>query len=143
MSVELAAEWRNHRNRFGLTWLSSMQQKGRVVWVEDNASLRDAIFELIEDLVDEEVLSARGRDAIEKDILLIIAAQNSDRILASLDRTLKSLLKLIAHRSPEVHSLVWIDPDPDCRSGVDAKDVISWMQRGAKVGDRVCLGRED
>lgn len=140
MSAELATEWRNHKNRLGLSWLSIMHKRRQIVWVNENEVLHEKIFHLIHEMCDSEDISVRGREAIEKDILLIVAARETDRIIVSLDRVMLGLLGKVAPKAPEVYSLFWIDPDPKSEASYSAEDVISWMKRGALIGEQVCIG---
>jgi hypothetical protein len=119
-------EWIKHRSNFSALWLGSMQRHRRVVWVNPD-SLKEAEFMVIVESASP--LSISQVEAIKKDKLLVLAAYEVDRTIASCDDKMRKLLCVLAKESDPIGSLVWVNP-VNPLEGVQA-----WLEAGARSVD--------
>jgi hypothetical protein len=101
MTDDIEKEWRNHGSRYSISWLTAMQSRRKLVRVppsEEHNRVINAQLAAAD-------LPEAQRAAIEKDLLLVVAALASDRIVASLDDRMRKLLGKLAPVSDAVGSL--------------------------------------
>jgi len=84
----------------------------------------------------EEVLhSVEGkRDAMFKDIHLIEAALQADRIVISMDETVRGYFREVTQKVVELRQIAWVNP---CKSEETA---LEWLQDGAELERERLLG---
>jgi hypothetical protein len=123
MTDDIEKEWRNHSSHYSISWLAAMQRRRKLVRAAPNEEHNRIINA---QLADADLPEAQ-RAAIEKDLLLVVAALASDRIVASLDDRMRKLLRALAPVSSEVGSLVWVNPAAAEEAAVD------WLERGART----------
>jgi hypothetical protein len=126
MTQDIEREWIKHRSNFSALWLGSMQRHRRVVWVNPD-SLKEAEFMVIVESASP--LSISQVEAIKKDKLLVLAAYEVDRTIASCDDKMRKLLCVLAKESDPIGSLVWVNP-VNPLEGVQA-----WLEAGARSVD--------
>jgi len=80
--------------------------------------------------------SARKVAAMEKDLHLIEAALDADRIVISLDETVRALFAHAAHAVVKLREVCWCNPDQPHEA------VGSWIRHGAKWEYSRRLGAE-
>jgi hypothetical protein len=122
MTDDIGREWRNHGSGYSISWLAAMQRRRKLLRVapsEEHSRLINA------QLAAADLPDVR-RAEIEKDLLLVLAALASDRIVASLDDRMRKLLGDLAPVSTVVGNLVWVNPATDEEAAVD------WLERGAR-----------
>lgn len=113
-------EWNRHRSRFALRWLRVMFGKKRIKFV--SAVPIDLEAHLLKVLRTD-----KKRDAVLKDRHLVETALAADRRIASLDESVRGLLRECA-AAPEFRvlaSLVWTNP------AIVAESAVEWLRRGA------------
>src|SRR3989442_5251472 len=86
MSTDIDTEWRKHQSRFTLGWRLAMEQKGKGqnFGTLDCDSLKKSIQAL-------NLKKPSDQRAMQKDALLIVAAQAADRVIVSLDNKAREL----------------------------------------------------
>jgi len=128
MTPEISKEWKEHQSPFARDWLVEMRRKGKEVWIDIpiNQQLRAQIGEL--------AATDKGREAMLKDVILIEAALVTDRIIVSLDTTVRRLFAAASGSMIELKSVVWVNPERE------EEQVISWLKSGAKQDKKRRLG---
>lgn len=127
LNRSLQDEWRRHASRFARTWLVQMTSRRKVAFVQGTGRTVQAILDGL-------VLPSERRAALEKDIPLIEAAMQSDKIVLSLDdKAIASFADLV--KAGACGPLWWCNPsDPQ-------PDPTSWVRTGAKPDKRFDLAR--
>jgi hypothetical protein len=128
LTPELQEEWDRHQSSFARLWRQSMvaRRKLYIADVSPNDRLRDKIIRA--------AAIAKHREAMLKDTHLIEAAIATDRIIVSLDETVRVLFKVASQRVGELRVIMWANPDqPEERC-------VIWLEAGAKTERRRQLG---
>ncbi len=76
--------------------------------------------------VESTAASLKDREAISKDCLLIEAALEADRVVLSLDETVRVLFARAALKVVEMRDIVWTNPM------IDAEQCCQWLAASAK-----------
>ena len=110
------AEWKKHRSRFARLWLASMYAKRKVDLAGEvmDAALKGKILDT--------AASEKERAAMAKDLHLLDAALQTDRIVVSLDDAALGIFAKTSERVGEIREIVWINP---ARA---ADGVIEWLE---------------
>jgi hypothetical protein len=119
ITPDIRDEWRRHQSHFARAWLVSMYARKLVVALQpcSDPALRRAIS--------TKVTTETQRLAMLKDCHLIEAARATDRIVASLDETVKSLFTSTCREIAQFREVIWINPTkPEEKS-------IAWLNAGA------------
>lgn len=130
MSQELMIEWDNHASGYSVRWLAAMRSKRKIVTVNSGSSEGIA-----DHFCDDTRFTPKQIGAMEKDLLLILAALQADRLIASCDRKVKDLFAQVALTFDDIKNIVWVDPsqeDDDCPH---------WLESGARHSTSRCLGK--
>jgi hypothetical protein len=98
-----------------------MRSRRKLVTVEPG---RDN--DLLKRILEAEDWTSRQVVAIEKDLLLIEAALETDRLVASSDSTVRDLFVQAAERVNDISSIVWVDPTNE------EDDGPGWLRSGAR-----------
>ena len=133
MSAALEQEWGKHQSRFARLWLIAMENKRRVHHTEipTQGKLRHQVEHVTEKKAD--------CDAMLKDMLLIEAAFHTDRIVVSLDETVRNLFHRTSEKIATLTRIAWVNP---C---IVEETAIEWLHNGAELERERTLGyrRED
>jgi len=133
MSDALEQEWGKNQSRFASLWLIAMENKRRVHHTEipTQGRLRHQVERVAEKKAD--------CDAMLKDMLLIEAAFHTDRIVVSLDETVRNLFHQATEKISALTKIAWVNP---C---IVEETPIEWLQNGAEIERERLLGyrRED
>ena len=129
----ILAEWYKHQSRFTLHWLTSMQKKGRVVDVDipTKGKLRSRVTNTTS--------SIASRKAMLKDIHLVEAAFHTDKIVVSMDETVRNCFHEATKKINALTQIAWVNP---CKS---EETPLEWLKDGAELERERLLGyqRED
>ncbi|MEN3330870.1 MAG: hypothetical protein V7641_235 [Blastocatellia bacterium] len=113
MTEAIRDEWNRHQSRFARAWRVTMvaRRKLHIIEVAPDGNLREKISHV----------AARTQDgeAMLKDAHLIEAAIVTDRIVVSLDETVRVLYIAAALRVGEIRKILWANSDKideDCIS---------------------------
>lgn len=90
---KIAEEWNKHKSIYTTTWLNSMNSKKKVEWIEPskkNQKVKD-----LHNKINNSNIEGGDRKALDKDLFLVIAAMNTDKIIISNDNELNNILKEI------------------------------------------------
>jgi hypothetical protein len=106
MSPPLLDEWKRHRSVYARTWLHSMFARKRVAPLspKEHRTLRQAV-----DTIPS--LTGKDRAAVFKDLHLVETAIACDRIILSLDDTMKKLITFTSQVIKNLRDLSWANPD--------------------------------
>ena len=104
-STEIDMEWKTHQSNFALKWRVAMEQKGKVQNLGhlDCGRLKNRIRALNLEKTSEE-------RAMQKDALLVVAAQAADRVVVSLDNKARGLFMKHATQLKTPRGLMWRNP---------------------------------
>jgi hypothetical protein len=129
VSGEILVEWRNHASAFSVTWLAAMRAKRKIVTI--NPRLEGSLVVRIENASD---FTPQQVAAMEKDLLLIAAALETDNLIASCDSKAKGLFAQAAAQVDDIKNIIWVNPN-------DESDHCSdWLKSGARYVPERSLG---
>ncbi|MYG00087.1 hypothetical protein F4212_13280 [Candidatus Poribacteria bacterium] len=116
---EINAEWKRHKSGFAHEWKVSMYVRRRIVDINppENDALHDKITTTTNDPDEVEVM--------EKDFHLLQAALETDKIIISLDQTVRILFANASHHVGEIRIIIWVNPERT------EEQPIAWLQNGA------------
>ncbi len=120
MTRAISDEWKRHQSRFALEWRVSMDARRRIDRIDPpkDTELRDKVTNTTND--ENEI------EATEKDFHLLQAALATDRIVISLDETIRQLFARASQRVGEIQGIIWVNPDRTAE-----EQPIAWLQGGA------------
>src|SRR5215208_5859634 len=121
MTTEIQNEWNKHQSGFARRWRVSMVAR-RKLCIVDAPSNRD-----LRARIRRAAVKDMDGDAMLKDTHLIEAAIATDRIVISLDETVRVLFLEITDKVKELRIIVWANPDKT------VENCISWLRDGAKA----------
>jgi hypothetical protein len=124
----IRAEWHKHQSRFTKAWLVSMVAQRRVCWID--APANDELRRKVEQCTSNE----KKREAMLKDVHLIEAALKSDKIVISMDESVRQHFHGVTHRIGLLKQIAWVNP----RKSEDTP--INWLQEGAELEKERLLG---
>lgn len=120
ISPEILLEWKKHRSGYSLKWQRQMFSKRLIHKIEDTEILG------FEDRIKEFANPPLSLNAMLKDCLLVKAAINTDKIVASLDEKSRKPFSTTSHFVSELKKITWVNPN------VTSENVIQWLIDGAK-----------
>jgi hypothetical protein len=124
----IQAEWHKHQSRFTRTWLVSMFAHRRVCKIAAPANIE------LRSKVEQNCSSEKKRAAMLKDIHLIEAAFQADKIVISIDETVRGCFHETAQFIGVLRLIAWINP---CKS---EETPIHWLHNGAIPERKRLLG---
>jgi len=123
MTDDIEKEWRNHSSGYSISWLATMQRRRKLVRVAPSDERSRAILAQLAAVG----LPDAWRTAIEKDLPLVAAALETDRIVASRDDRMRELLGKLGSVADAVGSLVWVNP------AASGETAVEWLEGGART----------
>jgi hypothetical protein len=122
MTPAIMDEWRRHQSRYARAWLVQMFARRRVDRIPS-----DGRSDLHPTILSEVEIRGDGRclDAVRKDLILIDPALATDRLIVSLDETVRECFARAARSVGELRVLVWVCP------ANQADGALEWLQAGA------------
>jgi hypothetical protein len=127
MSEDIIREWNKHASRYSIKWLRSMRSHGKVIKVTPDAS------DLFERILAAD-WSVKDIAAMEKDMLLPLAALAADRLVASGDNRVRDRFAMAASGVGELGGITWVNP------ATAADHCGPWLHAGARHDDEQTLG---
>lgn len=127
-TTAIRAEWQKHQSTFMKTWFASMIAKRRICWID--ISTEDELHQKIACLTTLE----KKRDTMLKDIHLVEAAYKADKIVISMDETVRRCFHETASAINTLKQIAWINP---CKN---EDTPLQWLQEGAIVEKERLLG---
>ena len=128
MTQEIGEEWQRHQSSFARQWLLSMTARRKVY------RLGDVLDSDLRGRIERVASSERAAEAIRKDYRLIEAAIVTDRIVISLDETVRRLFAVVARDVGALKSIAWVDP------AKAEEQPLLWLENGAKPDKKRLLG---
>ena len=126
-------EWNKHQSIATSTWRRTMIAQKRMCLIHAPADTR------LRQKVEQCASSENKRKAMLKDIHLMEAAIQADKIVISMDETVRNCFREITHKIRPMAYIAWVNP-----SIIEEKP-IEWLQNGAEIEGKRLLGyrRED
>jgi hypothetical protein len=127
MSDDITREWEKHASGYSVKWLRAMRKRGKVVRVTPEATgLMDRIAAAAD-------WSEKDMAAMEKDLLLLLGALATDRLVASGDGKVRDRFAKAAVSVAEIAPVTWVNPSL-------AEDHCgTWLHAGARHDDACAL----
>jgi predicted NAD/FAD-dependent oxidoreductase len=129
VSQEISLEWKNHASSFSITWLAAMRAKRKIVTV--NPHVEGSFVVRIQNASG---FTSQQIAAMEKDLLLIAAALETDNLIASCDSKAKRLFAQAAVQIDDIKNIVWVNPNDEADRCGD------WLKSGARHVPERSLG---
>lgn len=128
MTPEISEEWNKHQSNFARTWRCSMMARRKIYPPPNiaNSKLRTKLEHI--------PASPVAKAAMLKDIHLIEAALATDKIVVSLDETVRNFFNASAASLGELKTSVWLNPDKE------EEEPIAWLENGAKPEKQRSIG---
>lgn len=126
-------EWNKHQSITTLTWRRTMIAQKRMCRIDAPADARLRLN------VEQCASSENKSKAMLKDIHLIEAATLADKIVISMDETVRNCFHEITHKIRPLAHIAWVNPS------ISEEAPIEWLQSGAEIEKERLLGyrRED
>jgi len=120
VTKEINAEWKRHRSGFAHEWKVSMYARRRIEDINpsENDTLLDKITTATNDPDEVEVM--------QKDFHLLQAALETDKIVISLDQTVRNLFANASQQVGEIRIIIWVNPERTLE-----EQPIPWLKNGA------------
>jgi hypothetical protein len=128
MTPRISKEWEAHRSRFGTLWRVQMQSRNQVHFAKGDA------YASLPDQIDACDAGPAQKGAMKKDAHLIAAAIETDRRIASMDQTARTLFREHFRILSRLSDVVWINP------AFAADTPIEWLRIGAPADAHRMLG---
>lgn len=128
LSEDIMREWNKHASRYSVKWLRAMRKRGKVIKVTPDA------FDLFERILATADWSAKDIAAMEKDMLLPLAALATDHLVASGDNRVRDRFAMAAADVAELGGITWINP------ATAADHCGTWLHGGARHDAEHTLG---
>lgn len=124
---DIKKEWEEHQGGYAIKWHSKMKSRKKrpPIKITQNKDLNTRILNTAK--------SDKQREAMEKDLLLIEAALEADKIIISLDDKAKKLFAKASQKVGEIKNVMWVNPSSDC-------NIIDWLKKGARPDKKRMLG---
>jgi hypothetical protein len=121
VSKEIMVEWKKHASLFSVSWLAAMRRRRKVVTV--NPETGEEHLQVLRRIAG---FTSQQIDAMEKDLLLILAALETDELIASCDSTARNLFARASREVTVIQNIVWVNPIDENHSPLD------WLKSGAR-----------
>lgn len=124
----IRAEWHKHQSLFTRTWLVSMYAQRRICQIDAPAD--DGLRRKVQQATTNE----KRREAMLKDIHLIEAAFQADKIVSSMDETVRGCFHEATQKISMLRQVAWVNP---CKN---EETPIEWLHNGAELEKKRLLG---
>lgn len=128
LTRDIQAEWNNHQSLATLRWRRTMIAQKRVCFIEVTADT------VLRQQIEEHAPTVNKGKAMLKDVHLVEAACQADKIVISMDEVVRGCFHEIAHSAPQLRQLTWINP---CQ---ETEKPLLWLSNGAECETVRCLG---
>jgi|JFJP01.1.fsa_nt_gi hypothetical protein len=125
LSPILREEWTKHQSKYTSTWLRTMIAKRKVKFenISEDQQLRTSIAQHAATLEINEIM--------QKDVHLIETAQVTDKIVISMDNTVREHFKIVSIQVHQLKEINWANPHPEHQ-----ESVITWLKDGCEIENR-------
>ena len=128
-SREISVEWKKHATKFFVGWLAAMRSKRKLITVTPEPGNHMELILGANDWAINEIA------AMEKDMLLILAALETDELIASGDSTARDLFAKAANSVDRIARIIWVNPI------AENDHCGEWLKSGARYDATLTLGR--
>jgi hypothetical protein len=97
----LSAEWKRHQGRRARRWQVEMCARGKRL---------SGLKEPVRLPLDLARFESKPREAVEKDLMLLEAAWQADKVIVTLDKNLRTALETTREGADLARRIRWIDP---------------------------------
>lgn len=118
LTEEITDEWLRHQAPFFRKWLVSMFARKK------HRSLPHSPGSQLGSRIDGLDLAEAAREAMLKDLRLLEAAAQMDRIVVSVDESARKLFVRASGTLGELREFVWVNPDKH-------QKLVEWLEQGA------------
>ena len=130
LSPAIAAEWKKHAAGYARSWLSQMYARKRVIPIEGKVTpgLEQRALAATPYAANPafNAKDVKDKEALKKDLHLIYAALDADKLIASLDEVVRNLLISVAPKVNELCQIAWVNPDSD-------PTCVAWLEQGCAM----------
>ncbi len=116
---KISDEWKRHQSRFALAWRTSMEARRRVVRINPPE------YNELQDKVTNTTDNENDIDTMQKDMLLLEAALETDKTVISLDETVRRLFARASQQVGEIRDIIWVNPERAAQ-----EQPIEWLKNG-------------
>lgn len=128
LTPEIQEEWRRHQSDFTRKWRVQMYARKKID--EPNPPLNEPLRTGIE----RTTTAVNEQEAMLKDMRLIEAALNTDKVVVSLDERARTLFDRAGQTVEELRLILWLNPERPEESP------LAWLEAGAKIERERQLG---
>lgn len=128
LTKAIQAEWNKNQSLATQIWRSTMMAQRRVCLIDAPADNE------LRSKVEQCASTEKKREVMLKDIHLIEAGFQADRIVVSMDETARYYFHEITHKVRILIHIAWVNP---CRS---EETPIDWLRNGAQLEKKRLLG---
>ncbi len=128
LTKDIQAEWNKHQSRVTLQWRRTMITQRRVCLLEipTDSDLRNCIERCAP--------SDNKCKAMLKDVHLVEAALQADKIVISMDEVVRGCFHDLSHQAHQLKQITWVNP---CQ---EHEHALNWLREGAEHVRERCLG---
>lgn len=128
LTKEIQEEWKEHQSRATLKWRSTMIAQKRVCIVQVP---RD---QALHQHIDQYAQSKKSQLAMSKDVHLVEAALQADKVVISMDEVVRGCFRHLSQQAHQLKQLIWVNPCHEHEAPLD------WLRNGAEHENKRCLG---
>jgi hypothetical protein len=121
-------EWNKHQSIASLNWRATMIAQKRVCLI------RTPVNNELRQKVEQCASSDNKRKAMLKDFHLVEAAYQADKIVISMDETIRNCFREITHKIRPLAFIAWVNP---C---ISEETPVDWLKNGAELERERLLG---
>lgn len=121
-------EWNKHQSLATLSWRATMIAQKRVCLI------RAPVDHELRQKVEQCASSDNKRKAMLKDFHLVEAAYQADKIVISMDETVRQCFREVTHKIRPLAFIVWVNP---C---ISEETPVDWLKNGAELERERLLG---
>lgn len=129
LTRDIQAEWNKHQSLATLRWRRTMIAQKRVCLIEATIDID------LRQQIEECAPSVNKGKAMLKDVHLVEAACQADKIIISMDEVVRGCFHGLSSYVPLLKQLAWINP---CQ---ETEKPLLWLRNGAECESARCLGR--
>lgn len=119
---DLQEEWDRHQSNYFIRWRATMIAKKLFCRIDNVVRLHDLRTQL--DTILQSTISENDKKAILKDLHLIEAAIETDKIVLSKDEAARLLFRGVCTTVPDVRRILWGNPV------IEQENIEDWITQG-------------
>lgn len=128
LTKTIQEEWNKHQSVATLIWRRTMIAQKRVCLIEAPTD------EQLRQHIEQHATTENKRSAMLKDIHLVEAALQTDKIVVSMDETVRQCFHEATREVRKLKQIAWVNP------GKSEETPLDWLQNGAELERERLLG---